>query len=79
MPHANYYEVVAVSYELRKRMVIASDLTDDESDRVRRKYIEKNGLTAYIGGKRVPVQLHIYRQHHAHKEFNEDHMEVIRQ
>ena len=61
MTDNNLYEVVAVSYELRKRVVIASDLTDEESDRVKRNYIEKNGLTAYIYGKRVPVQVNIYR------------------
>lgn len=55
------YEVVAVSYELKKRVVIATDLTDDESDRVRRNYINKNGSTCYIGGRKVPVQVNIYR------------------
>lgn len=55
------YEVVAVSYELKKRVVIATDLTDEESDRVRRNYINKNGLSCYIGGRKVPVQVNIYR------------------
>ena len=32
MTDLNYYEVVAVSYALRVRKVIASDLTSDEAD-----------------------------------------------
>lgn len=70
-----YYEVVAVHD--RGRVVIASDLTDEQSDRTRRAYINKHGLTATVYGKRIPAQIHIYRQRHAHEEFAESYTEVI--
>lgn len=65
----NYYEVVAVSYELRKRKIIASDLTSDEADETRRQYVNRNGLTARIDGRTVPAQIHIYRQKRPPREF----------
>lgn len=72
MTDLNYYEVVAVSYALRVRKVIASDLTSDEADETRREYVNRHGLTAYIRGKEIPVQLHIYRQKRPPRKFEGD-------
>lgn len=63
----SYYEVVAV-YD-RGRVVIASDLTSEQSDGVRRNYINKHGLYVYVKGRKVRALINIYRQNHAHKEF----------
>ena len=76
MNDENFYEVVAVHD--RGRVVIASDLTNEESDRTRREYINKNGLTVKVGGRRVHAVINIYRQNHAHKEFEETYEEVIK-
>ena len=77
MSEPTYYEVIAVNYDMRKRVVIASDLTSDEADRTKREYINKHGLTATVYGKRIPAQIHIYRQRHAHEEFAESYTEVM--
>ena len=76
MIHETFYEVVAVHDH--GRVVLASDLTNEESDRTRREYINKNGLTVKVGGRRVHAQINIYRQNHAHKEFEESFEEVIK-
>lgn len=76
MIHETYYEVVAVHDH--GRVVLASDLTSEESDRVRRAYINKKGLNVYVNGRKVHAQINIYRQHHAHKEFEESYEEVIK-
>lgn len=68
----NYYEVVAVSYELRVRKVIASDLSSDEADETKRQYINRHGLTAYLHGKTVPAQIQIYRQKRPPRKFEGD-------
>lgn len=73
----NFYEVVAVHD--KGRVVIATDLSSEESDNVRRNYINKHGLFVHAGGRKVRAQINIYRQHHAHKEFEESYEEVIRQ
>lgn len=72
----NYYEVVAVHD--RGRVVIASDLSSEESDRVRREYINKHGLNCFYAGRKVHAVISIYRQHHAHKEFEETYTEVVK-
>lgn len=69
-----YYEVVAVHD--RGRVVIASDLTDEQSDRTRRAYINKHGLNVYVNGRKTHAVINIYRQKHAHKELQEDYTEV---
>lgn len=71
----NFYEVVAVTDH--GRVVIASDLTNSESDDLRRNYINKHGLFVYHKGRKVRAQINIYRQNHAHKEFEENYTEVI--
>lgn len=73
----NFYEVVAVHDH--GRVVIATDLTSEESDDLRRNYINKHGLFVYHKGRKVRAQINIYRQHHAHKEFEENYTEVIKQ
>ena len=72
-----YYEVIAENP--RGRAVIASDLTDKESDDTRRQYINRHGLNAKINGVWQPAHINIYRQRHEHKEFVEDYEEVIPQ
>lgn len=67
MNDGNFYEVVAVHD--RGRVVIASDLTSEQSDGVRRNYINKNGLNVYYKGRKVHALINIYRQQIAHKEF----------
>ena len=69
-----YYEVVAVHD--RGRVVIASDLTDEQSDRTRRAYINKHGLNVYVNGRKTHAVINIYRQKHEHKELVEDYEEV---
>lgn len=75
-PDEHFYEVVAVHD--RGRVVLASDLTNEESDRTRREYINKNGLTVKVNGRRVHAVISIYRQNHEHKEFTEDYEEVVK-
>ena len=69
-----YYEVVAV-YD-RGRIVIASDLTDEQSDRTRRAYINKYGLNVYVNGRKTHPVINIYRHNLAHKELQETYTEV---
>ena len=76
MIHETYYEVVAVHDH--GRVVLASDLTSEESDNVRRAYINKKGLNVYVNGRRVHAQINIYRQNHAHKELEESYEEVVK-
>ena len=76
MIHETYYEVVAVHDH--GRVVLASDLTSEESDNVRRAYINKKGLNVYVNGRKVHAQINIYRQNHAHKDFTEDYEEVVK-
>lgn len=66
----NYYEIVAVTS--RGRITLIDDLTSEESDNVRRNYINKHGLFVHINGVKVPAQIHIYRQNHAHKAIEGD-------
>lgn len=70
----NLYEVVAVHD--RGRVVLASDLTDEESERVRRNYINKKGLSVYVNGRKVHALINIYRQNHAPTTFEGDIEEV---
>lgn len=74
----NFYELVAIYDNGARRKTLATDLTDAESDRAKREYINKHGCTVNVRGVRKNAQICIYRQRHAHKKFKEEYTEVIK-
>lgn len=74
----NFYELIAIYDNGKRRKVLATDLTDEESDRAKREYINKHGCKVNVNGSRKDAQICIYRQRHEHKEFKEDFTEVIK-
>lgn len=71
-----YYEVVASYDHCKTWVTLASDLTDEESDRVKREYINKHGCTVEVNGARRRALICVFRQRHEHKELVEDYEEV---
>lgn len=71
-----YYEVVASPDHCKTWITLASDLTDEESDRVKREYINKHGCTVEVNGVRRRALICVFRQRHDHKELVEDYEEV---